>query len=295
MTGFLGLHPSTASRLVHVVGFTFAVQAAFAAYAVPNKTEKYYDLAGSLGFISTTLLSFYYPSVRSYLTSGPKIPFTLSGRHPRELIVSAMYLLWAGRLGSFLVQRIHKHGKDSRFDDIKTKPLVFSAAWAGQATWITLVSLPAVLINILPRSSLPPLGLSAFAGIGIWAAGFGLEIVADQEKSVWRKAKDEKKHEEKFISSGVWAWSRHPNYLGEIVLQAGPPLLALPCLPSTTLKGLVFLSPLFTYALLRFASGVPLLEASAEKKWGDDPNWRKYTDNVSMLVPWPANAGKGKL
>lgn len=294
MPPFLGLHAGTTSRLAGVIGFTYAFQTAFAAYAVPNQTEKYYDLAGSLGFISSTLLSLYYPAIRSLFTSsGPRVPFS-APHHPRQLLVSALYLLWAGRLGSFLVQRIQKHGKDSRFDEIKTKPLVFSFAWLGQATWITCVSLPVVLINTLPRAAQPALGLRDLLAVGVWASGFGLEIVADRQKSAWRTGKDEKKHEEKFISSGVWGFSRHPNYLGEVMLQVGPPILALPSLPPTALRSLVFISPVFSYFLLRYASGVPPLEQSAEKKWGGTNEWRRYADAVSVLVPWPGGLGKGK-
>ncbi|CAD6571362.1 MAG: hypothetical protein TREMPRED_000272 [Tremellales sp. Tagirdzhanova-0007] len=293
MVSFLGLHAGTTSRLAGVIGFTYAFQTAFAAYAVPNQTEKYYDLAGSLGFISSTILSFYSPSIRSLFLAGPRIPFTFT-HHFRQALISAMYIVWAGRLGSFLLQRIQKHGKDGRFDEIKKNPILFSFAWFGQATWITCVSLPALLINTLPRAAHPALGLRDLIAVGIWAGGLGLEIVADRQKSAWRKAKDEKKHQEKFITSGVWSLSRHPNYLGEILLQCGPPLLALPSLPSTAVRSLVCISPVFTYFLLRYASGVPPLEQSAEKKWGSDKEWRKYADETSVLVPWPAGLGTGK-
>ncbi|ORY27628.1 hypothetical protein BCR39DRAFT_537492 [Naematelia encephala] len=300
----LGLHGATASRLAGIVGFTYAFQTAWAAYAVPNKTEKYYDLAGSLGFISTTLLSLYYPAVRSLLSSNaPKIAFgeiTKNINH-RQAIINFMYIYWAGRLGTFLIQRIRKHGKDSRFDEIKQNPLIFSGAWLGQATWITLVSLPAVLVNTLPRSALPPirlnnildpsvikssLGWRGILGLTLWTAGLGIETLADREKSAWRKDKDDKKHDEQFISSGLWGYSRHPNYLGEIILQTGPPLLALASIPAgSPLNYAVWLSPVFTYALLRYASGVPPLEQSAEKKWGDDVAWKKYRDTVGVLIP----------
>jgi len=80
-----------------------------------------------------------------------------------------------------------------------------------------------------------------------------------------------------------------------VILQIGPPLLALPSLPTTALRSLVFVSPVFSYLLLRYASGVPPLEQSSEKKNGDDPNWRKYVDETSVLVPWPGGLGKGKV
>ncbi|KAK4688178.1 hypothetical protein P7C73_g1939, partial [Tremellales sp. Uapishka_1] len=294
----LGLHGQLGSRLAGVLGFTVAFQAAFAAYAVPTQTEKYYDLAGSLGFITTTALSMYYPSVKSLFTNGPRIPFhlpTTAFFHPRQLIISGLMILWAGRIGSFLLQRVLKAGKDSRFDDLKTKPLIFTGMWFGQAVWVSTVALPAILVNSIPRAAMPALGLRDLLAVGIWAGGLGLEILADREKSAWRSAKEAKKHEEKFISSGLWAFSRHPNYLGEFILQFGPPVLALSAFPAgSPLKYLVFASPLFTYTLLRYASGVPPLEQSGEKKWGSDEGWRKYVKDTSVMIPWPGGLGKGK-
>ncbi|GFZ42949.1 hypothetical protein JCM24511_00667 [Saitozyma sp. JCM 24511] len=313
----------------------FAFQAAFAAYSVPAKTDRFYDFAGSLGFISSTILSLYYPAIRSSLRGIPvkwNLDTLVRAHHPRQLLGTAMVVIWAGRLGSFLFQRVLKAGHDSRFDEIKTQPSRFAVFWFsscdsfalthdlpniflffiflffislffiflffiflfGQATWITLVSLPVLLLNSIPASAHPALGLKDLLAVGLWAGGLGLEVVADRQKSSWRQAKNEKKHEEKFISSGVWSLSRHPNYLGEIILQTGPSLLSLPSLPGPTVP-LALLSPLFTYLLLRYASGVPPLEKSAEKKWGEDPAWRKYTNDTAVLVPWPFGKGRGKM
>ncbi|WWC87619.1 uncharacterized protein L201_002509 [Kwoniella dendrophila CBS 6074] len=292
---FLGLYPAVTSRLAGVLGFTFAYQTAFALYSVPNKTEKLYDFAGSTGFITSTLLSLYYPTIKSWFTNSPSVPFSLSGHHPRQLLVSAMMLIWAGRLGYYLVGRIAKHGSDSRFDDLKTKPAIFSGMWFGQALWVTLVGLPAFLINSVPVAAQPALGIKDFIGLGLWLAGLGFEVLADQEKSTWRKQKDEKKHEEKFISSGLWSLSRHPNYLGEVILQHGPAFLTLTTNLPPTVKYLTAVSPIFTYILLRYASGVPPLEESAEKKFGDNADWKRYRDNTSLFVPLPFGLGKGKM
>ncbi|EIW66172.1 hypothetical protein TREMEDRAFT_45849 [Tremella mesenterica DSM 1558] len=288
----LGLPPGAVSRLGGVVGFTYAFQSIFAAYAVPAQTEKFYDLVGALGHMSTIVLSLYYPQFRGFL-SGKKVTWpapTSQNFHPRQLLVSAMVLFWAGRLGSFLALRIAKQGSDSRFDEIKKQPLVFTGAWLGQATWITVVTLPAVMLNIMPRSAHPGLGIRDLIGVGIWASGIGLEIIADREKSAWRKSKDEKKHEERFISSGVWSWSRHPNYLGEVILQAGPPVLGL-CLPPPA-RYVGFASPLLSYLLLRYGSGVPILEKKAEEKFANDEKWVQYRKTVGVMFP---GLGKGQV
>lgn len=281
-------------RVAGVVGFTFAVQAAFAAYSVPAQSDKFYDLAGSLGFISTTLVSLMSPAIISRFSHGRRIPFTfptLQSHHPRQLLISGMIALWAGRLGYYLFGRVLKHGKDSRFDEIKKNTGQFSVAWFGQATWITLVSLPAILVNTIPRAAHPALGIRDLIGVGIWAGGLGLEILADSQKSQWRSEKDSKKHDEKFISSGLWSVSRHPNYLGEVLLQFGPPILSTAVAPPQW-RYIGFVSPLFTYLLLRYASGVPPLEKSAEKKWGNEEDWARYRDSTGVLIP---EVGKGKV
>jgi len=292
---FLGLHTGMASRVAGIVGFTFAVQAAFATYSVPAKSDKLYDLAGSLGFLSTTVVSLLSPAIASRLSSTTRnLPLkfpALETHHPRQLIISALIALWSARLGYYLFKRVLKTGKDSRFDEIKQNPLQFSGAWLGQATWITLVSLPAILVNSIPRGAHPALGLKDLIGLGIWAGGLGLEILADNEKAAWRADKEAKKHDEKFISSGLWAVSRHPNYLGEVILQFGPPLIATTVVPGSWKYG-VFISPVFTYLLLRYASGVPPLEQSAEKRFGKEPEWRKYADSTGVLIP---GVGKGKV
>lgn len=80
-----------------------------------------------------------------------------------------------------------------------------------QATWITMTALPVFLVNSIPTKAQPPLGIKDFLGLSVWLLGMGLEVVADRQKSAWREAKNEGKHDEKFIRSGVWSWSRHPK------------------------------------------------------------------------------------
>ena len=83
------------------------------------------------------------------------------------------------------------------------------------------------LTPAIPKARQPRLGWIDLIGLGIWLGGFGLEVAADRQKSAWRKARNEKKHEEKFISSGVWSWSRHPNYVGEVTLWTGVYVLSV--------------------------------------------------------------------
>ncbi|KAJ9114140.1 hypothetical protein QFC20_001656 [Naganishia adeliensis] len=310
--GQAGLYKETVSRLAGVIGFTYLVQTAFAAVAVPLQTEKFYDIAGACGFLASTILSAYYPSFRSLLPASFKFanvampldaaarfgnPFKVLGG--RQLLLSMMALTWTSRLGSFLAQRIQKEGKDSRFDEIKKNPFMFSGGWLGQATWITLTGLPVYLTNSIPRSAQPRLGLADLIGLSIWLGGFALEVTADRQKSAWRERKQAKKHDEAFIKDGVWSWSRHPNYAGEITLWTGLSVIGSNALFSASTGAtaflpsyfpyLAFLSPAFTYLLLNYASGVPLLEESAEKKWGDRADWKEYKSKVPVLFGLPGS------
>jgi steroid 5-alpha reductase family enzyme len=235
------------------------------------------------------------PWIRARYVDGFKnvaLPTSLSAFHPRQTIMTALTLVWAARLGSFLFQRIRKSGTDTRFDEIKQSPPKFFGAWMMQATWIAITALPVYLVNSIPKASQPPLGTRDLLGLAIWIAGMGLEVAADRQKSQWRQDRDAGKHNEPFISSGVWSWSRHPNYFGEVSLWTGQFVLATTALANagtfypTWAVGLAALSPLLEYGLIRFISGVPLLEQSAEKKHKDNPQWKKYKNEVPCFVPF---------
>lgn len=130
------------------------------------------------------------------------------------------------------VQRAIKAGGDSRFNDVKGKPLQFTMFWLAQgnliplvhgdtkmsiATWISVVGLPVYLCNVLPANAHPPLGVRDYAAFCVYAVSLFFEIIADQQKSAWRRSKDAKQHKEKFITSGLWSISRHPK------LRCSPP------------------------------------------------------------------------
>ncbi|MCO5598557.1 hypothetical protein L7F22_052654 [Adiantum nelumboides] len=320
--------------LLKTLAFAFVGQLIPASVFIPLQTEKYYDLCGSLGFLSTTLFSLYRSPFRPTLSnqSGSDAASTAFGfirsklsnllinissannahdvyqtvdssnlwlqRHPRQWIASACVIFWGARLGSFLFQRIHKQGRDARFDKIKTNPITFSFAWFMQAVWISLTALPVYMINALPATLQPDLSARDVIALTIWSSGLLFEIVADRQKSQWRKAKEEKKHEEQFISTGVWSWSRHPNYFGEITLWTGLASLAsftFSHQPVRTYFGDTYanlailapiLSPLFEYALIRYLSGVPILERNMDKKMKGDKKYAKYKANVPCFVPF---------
>ncbi|PWN50037.1 DUF1295-domain-containing protein [Violaceomyces palustris] len=283
--------------LLPTFGVIYGFQALCGGLAIPYKTEKYYDLCGSLGFISAVGLSLYLPSIRArWITEGSLTRISalppISSFHPRQLIMSGLTIFWAARLGTFLYQRVKRSGGDSRFDEIKKDPAKFFGAWMMQATWIAMTALPVFLVNSIPRASQPSLGVRDYAGLAIWLAGMGLEIVADNQKTRWRREKDQGKHQEKFLESGVWSWSRHPNYFGEVTLWTGQYVLSISALANAQpfyrpwVAGAAIVSPALEYALIRYLSGVPLLEKSAETRFKDDPRWKEYKSKVPCFVPF---------
>ncbi len=232
-----------------------------------QQTEHYFDLTGSLTFITVVGTAL-----------------VLSGAtDARALLLALMVVVWAGRLGSFLFMRIRRDGRDGRFDALKTNPLRFLLTWTLQGLWVLLTMAPALaaITAVQPRS----MDMFAALGLTVWVIGFGIEVVADRQKRAFRR---DPGNRGRFITTGLWAWSRHPNYFGEITLWTGVALLAAPALGGWQYATLV--SPLFVYLLLTRVSGIPLLEARAEEKWGSDPAYRAYRNRTPALLPRPPRA-----
>lgn len=232
--------------------------------AMLNQTEKYFDLTGAITNMTVPLAAVLLSSVRDL----------------RSWLLLALIAIWAGRLGLFLFQRIQAAGHDTRFEEIKKNPFRFFITWSLQGLWVsfTLAAGLAAITAVERR----PLGAWAIIGLLIWLAGFAIEIVADQQKSRFRQ---DPANQDKFIQSGLWAWSRHPNYFGEIVLWFGVAIIALPVLSGWQWATLI--SPLFVIVLLTRISGIPLLEAKADKKWGGQAAYEAYKAQTPVLIPRP--------
>jgi len=244
------------------VGLAFLVQWVVFIPSFARQTEKFFDLTGSLTYVSVIL-----------------IPILLSpGVDARSLLVAALVLIWAIRLGTFLYRRIHKAGKDDRFDELKPSFFRFLNVWTIQALWVTFTAAAALVV--ITTTLRKELDIFALVGFLIWAAGFAFEVVADSQKG---KFSADPANKGKFIQTGLWARSRHPNYFGEIVLWVGMAVIALPVLQGWNWVALI--SPVFVTLLLTRVSGVPLLEKKADKKWGGQADYEAYKKNTPVLIP----------
>lgn len=245
----------------------FAINWLAAIPAILKQTEHFYDLTGAATYVSVTILAL-----------------VLTGRRDvMALVAAAMVLIWCLRLGITLFRRVRRDGEDKRFRAIKVKPLRFFGAWTTQGLWVVLTSASALAIITLPQpASISPL---FWVGVAIWAIGFVIEAVADAQKVAFRA---DPANKGRFIDSGLWAWSQHPNYFGEILLWTGVTIAALPLL--TGWAWLALISPVFVYLLLTRVSGIPLLDVQAKAKFGDDPGYTAYVRRTAKLFPRPPRA-----
>ena len=137
-----------------------------------------------------------------------------------------------------------------------------------------------VIVINSQADSAPALGVWDGIGLSIWILGFGIEVIADNQKTIFNTEPD---NQGKWIDSGLWSYSRHPNYLGEILLWTGIAFFGISCF--TGLERVAWISPIFIYLLLTKISGTPILDKRALEKWGDDPEYQKYRVNTPALIP----------
>jgi steroid 5-alpha reductase family enzyme len=244
------------------VGLAFLIQWLAFIPGYVQQTEKFYDITGSITYISIITLAVIF---------SPRID-------ARSIILWALVVVWAVRLGSFLFRRIQKAGKDDRFDDFKPSFIRFLNVWTIQGLWVTFTSAAALVA--ITTTTRKELDWFAFIGLIVWVCGFAIEVIADAQKNRFSANPDNKG---KFIQTGLWSRSRHPNYFGEIVLWIGVAVIALPVLQGWQWVALI--SPVFVTVLLTRVSGVPLLETKADKKWGGQADYEAYKKRTPVLIP----------
>lgn len=226
------------------------------------KTEHFYDLVGGLTYISVILFAFLVSTEQDF----------------RSILLTCLVVLWAIRLSGFLFLRVRNQGSDSRFDEIKLNFWRFSIAWTVQGLWV-LITAGAAIAAI---TSSHKVAFSWLGGMGLllWLVGFSIEAIADNQKRLFRLHNDTQTD---FIQTGLWAYSRHPNYLGEMLLWLGVAVIAYPALYEWQYVTLI--SPLFVAILLIKISGISLQEEQANERWANNSEYQAYKARTPVLLP----------
>lgn len=226
------------------------------------KTDKLTDISYAITFLAVVAFG--------YLRSDQELA---------HIVLTFMIFLWASRLGIFLYRRILRMKSDKRFDGMRDDFFKFLGFWLIQAITVPVVMISAILFLDQKDVSISTV---SYLGLIIFLSGLVIEAIADNQKFVFS---GDSKNKDKWIDSGLWSVSRHPNYLGEMMVWIGAYLFAVSSLSSAS-RYIALLSPAYIIGLLLFVSGVPLLEKSADKKWGANPLYLKYKKKTPVLVPF---------
>ena len=252
------------NNLLFTALVSFGVQAFFFAFASTFKTDKLTDLVYGMTFIILAALFLFLPEHLS----------------ERNILIMALIIIWGLRLAAYLFARILKIKHDARFDGRRENFLNFLAFWSFQGAVIFIAFMPGNMVGSSDSQS--ALGLLDYIGAGMWLVGFIIETVADAQKFAFRNKPENKG---KFMGSGLFKYSRYPNYFGEILLWWGIFVIGIPVYEG--LQWLAVLGPLFITFILLKVSGIPLLEESSEKRYGHMPEFQAYRKNTSLLIPLP--------
>lgn len=249
--------------LLLLLGVALGINLAMFLVAYKLQTDKLTDISYAVTFIVLALTALF-----------------LGEPDAAKVIGAVMVCTWAVRLGSFLLYRVSKVGKDSRFDEIRGNFKKFLWFWVSQGFSVWVILIPILLLAGSKHTAFSALSI---LGLLIWAGGLALEAVADLQK-FWFTS--DPKNKGKWIDEGVWSTSRHPNYFGEISVWVGVYLFAVSSLETWQVV-VAIASPLFITSLLLFVSGIPKLEKSADERWGGKAAYREYKRRTSLLVPSP--------
>ena len=280
----LGIAMGTATEGVTVWGLPAMVACAIVAIgmnwlafvpAAMQKTESYYDMVGSVTYLSVVGLALLAAYKNGLWRT-------------ESAVTAAMVGVWTLRLGVFLFKRIHRVGKDGRFDAIKVVPSKFFFAWTMQGLWVfvTLLAVLVTMLGAMPNATeVMDKHPVTWVGWSLWVLGFGIEVIADRQKSVFNS---DPANQGRWIDVGLWRTSQHPNYFGEWLLWTGLFVAGIPGYAG--LGWLACLSPLFVLLLLTKGSGIPILDERAMAKWGDNPAYLAYRSRTSKFICLPPKA-----
>ena len=254
--------------------FTIGLQLSFFTIAYVCKFDLLTDFAAALNKCILAILTL-----------------TFNGTfYTRQVVLTGLLLACRAELGLFLLYRVCSRKKDARFDELREKFFAFLGFWVYQMIWVFATIAPVVFVN--GDSTNPSLSAIDWIGWIVYVIGFLSQVVADYQKFQFRK---DPKNKGIICQVGIWKYSRHPNYFGEIMLWAGIFIGAIPVIISSNntngLGWLTIVSPIFSIFVLLFLSGIPFAEGPNLKRWyeleDNGANWEQYAKTTSPLIPMP--------
>ena len=229
--------------------------------SIIKKRNDVADIAWGLGFVLMAWFSFY-----------------LSGYSFKALLINILVTIWGTRLAWHIYNRNKNKPEDSRyFEWRKTWSNFhlrsFLQVFILQGIFLFLISLPVVFIN---HSAIRGFGILEIVGFLVWILGFYFENTGDKQLKQFIANPLNKG---KLLDKGLWQYSRHPNYFGEVTQWWGIFLIAL-SIPNSFFT---IIGPITITILILFVSGIPLLE----RKYAGRPDFEKYKKKTSMFIPLP--------
>lgn len=230
--------------------------------ALIKKDNSIVDIGWGGGFILVAALTFYLQD----------------GWMLRHCLVSGLVILWGARLAVHIGKRNWGRGEDKRYAEWRREwgkwfiPRSFFQIFLLQGILLVIIAYPVILVN---HSGRPGLTWLDAAGALLWIIGFLFEALGDYQLARF-KANPENKG--KIMQSGLWAYTRHPNYFGESVMWWGIWIIAL----NVDYGWTAVVSPVVITLLLLKVSGVSLLE----KHYSDNPKYRDYARRTNAFIPW---------
>ena len=197
----------------------------------------------------------------------------------RRWMVAAMAGLWSARLAGYLVGRVRKPGEDGRYRDLRVKwgraaPFKFFVFFQAQAALVIVLSVHFLLAM---RSADPTLGPLDLAGLAIWVVSVAGESIADRQLHRFRATPG---NENRVCRTGLWRYSRHPNYFFEWLHW----LAYVPIAYGHAPLWAILFAPALLLVSIRFVTGIPPIERRSVERRGEE--YRRYQRTTSAFIPW---------
>lgn len=247
---------AVSNMAVHLLGY---------AIAIAIGSVKYFDVTEDIG---------YWGSIYAVHAS-------LDAPSPRQHLVFGCALLWNTRLLAFLGYRIVRRGSDWRFDKLNLAYAYQLFGWTSGGTWCWANGF--CLWHAADADQSAPLGALDACGVLIFALGLTIECVADVQKYRFN-ARHKVGTNKRWIDTGLWSRSRHPNYFGETTLWTGLALVCMSGRPSLYAVGVCLVTPLWSFVFLLFTS-LMLLEKRADLTYGHLADYRRYKATTPVWLP----------